>query len=242
MCRAFSCLVTKSKKVYWQAGMDNHSDIHDKFVKKGKELKDDKLPPHNTFARIEVVPKNGNYLKPDKWELFIDERVRPKFLTKSHESACLKEFKKWEKKVYKFNQKEALNPIHPFKIKPPKNITKRHLKLLLQWNSVGDSVWNSIRDSIGDSIGDSVGDSVWYSVWAYTGSLFPNIKKWKYCNKRKKVFRDIKGYPFQSAVKLWKMGLVASYNRNDSKWRIHGGKKPKILWEGTVKELKEQCK
>jgi hypothetical protein len=62
--------------------------------------------------------------------------------------------------------------------------------------------------------------------------MFPNIKKWKYTDKIK-----TKGYPFQDAVKLWKMGLVASFD--GTSWRLHGGKKAEVLWQGTVKDLKQ---
>ena len=230
MCKAFSCLVTRSNKVYWQAGIDSHSEIQAKFVKEDKELKDDKLPPKNTFARIEITPNNNNYLKPDKWGLHIDENVTPSWLSKRHEDSCMKAFKKWEKEVYSgIDLKALLKPIHPFKIKPPK-IEKKHLKILLHWASVRDSVGASVWASVGASVRASVGAS----VRAYTGTFFPKIKKWKYVDFKHK------GYPFNDAVKLWKMGLVASFCGD--KWRLHGGRKAKILWEGTITELKQQCK
>ena len=145
----------------------------------------------------------------------------------------------------------AINPIHPFKIEPPK-ITEKHIDLLKDWASVGasvsasigDSIWdsvgNSVRASIRASVGASIGASVWdsigdsarasvrASVWAYIGSIFPlKRKEWKYIEKIK-----TDGYPFQSAVDLWNMGLVPSF---DSKhWRLHGGKKATILWKGDI--------
>jgi hypothetical protein len=75
---------------------------------------------------------------------------------------------------------------------------------------------------------DAVGDAVRDAVWAYTGSFFiPVISKWKYTIHAKGV------YPFQPAVDLWKMGLVASF---DGKlWKLHGGKGAKVLWEGDLK-------
>jgi len=263
MCQAFSALVTKSKKVYWKTGVDSHDELQVMYVKKDKELKDDKEPPNNTFARIEIAPKNRDYLNPDKWIYNIDERVKPKWLKKSYEKPCREAWKLWKEEVYSLIDLEGLkNLIHPFKITPPKKITKKHLNLLRQWDSVWDSVrgsvwdsvrdsvrdsvggsvwdsvrdsvwdsvrgsvWDSVRDSVGDSVGGSVGGSVRDSVWAYTGSHF-EIKKWRYTDKIK-----IKGYPFQSVVKLWKMGLVPSY---DGKvWRLHGGKKANILWEGKI--------
>jgi hypothetical protein len=43
---------------------------------------------------------------------------------------------------------------------------------------------------------------------------------------------DSKGYPFQSAVTLWELGLVPSFD--GKKWRLHGGPNGKILWEGKL--------
>jgi hypothetical protein len=245
MCQAFSCLITKSKKVYWKAGMDSHSDIQAEFVSKDKQLTDDKLPPDNTFARVEITPANKDYLRPNKWVLKVDEQVEPKWWSKSFEKPCYESLEIWKKKVYTFNLEEAINPIHPFKIKAPK-ITKKHIMILQKWasvrasvrDSVWASVWASVRDSVGasvwdsvwDSVGDSVGASVRDSVRAYTGSLFP-IKKWKYCDKVKE-----KGYPFKSCVDLWKKGLVPV---NDGTWYLlgspNGDGKCEILWKGEIK-------
>ncbi len=119
--------------------------------------------------------------------------------------------------------------------------------------SVGASVEYSVRDSVGDSVGYSVRDSAWASVeysvrysvrayvgasaWAsvrdsvgaYVGSLFPNIKKWKYIEHEEGV------YPFQPSVDLWKQGLVPSF---DGKvWRLHGGEKATILYEVSKEDL-----
>jgi len=176
--------------------------------------------------------------------------------------------------LFKWNYKEACNPINPLKIIPPKKITKEHIQLLNDWdsvwdsvrdsvgapvgapvgasvwasvwasvcasvgNSVGasvrDSVWNSVWDSVGASVWDSVWDSVGNSVWdsvgasvgAYIGSIFiPIISSWQ------------KKYSYQSVVDLWKMGLVPSFD--GKKWRLHGGKKAEILWEGTLKAARQ---
>jgi len=245
MCKAFSILITKSKKVYWKVGVDSHDELQTLYVKKDKELKDDVLPPKNTFARIEITPKDGNYLNlKQKWVYGIDEQVIPEWLNKSYEKPCYEACKEWQKLVYsRINLKEALKPIHPFKIKPPK-ISTRHLKLLAKWasvwasvgDSVGDSVrasvWASVWASVRASVGDSVWASVWASVGAYNGSLYKGIKKWEYCSKLKE-----KGYPFKSAVKLWKMGLVPAFDGTN--WFLLGGRKAKILWKGTRKELRK---
>ena len=148
-------------------------------------------------------------------------------------------------KLFKWNYPEACNPIHPFKIKPPKRITKKHLALLKNWESVRASVWDSVgasvwasvgdsvRESVRASVWDSVGASVWASVrasvWAYIGSLFTSvIKEWKY------IKHKTGEYPFQPAVDLWKMGLVPSYDGR--KWRLHGHEDVRVLWEGELKK------
>ena len=91
-------------------------------------------------------------------------------------------------------------------------------------DSVGDSVWASVWDSVGDSVRDSVGAS----VGAYSGSLFPNIKRWKYINHEKGI------YPFQPAVDLWKQGFVPSLD--GEYWRLHAGDKAEIVYKTTLKE------
>ncbi len=288
MCKAFSCLVTKAGKVYWKVGLDSHEQVQTEFKDKDLQLQDSsEVTP--TFARVEVVPTNNNYLKPDGWSLQIDETVKPGWWSGRHENRAYEAQKKWHKMVLaQINVKEALKPINPFLIAPPKRITDKHLDLLREWASIGasigasirdsirasirdsirasigDSIRASIRDSIRDSIGDSIRASIWdsirasigdsirasigASIWdsigdsigasigasidAYIGTLFPKITDWKSIDKKKPPFNKIKGYPLQSTVKLWKLGLVPSFD--GEKWRLHGGKNAKILWEGKL--------
>jgi len=144
---------------------------------------------------------------------------------------------------WKYN--EAIKPINPLrrKVKP----TQKDIKLLKVWDSVWDGVWASVRDSVWDSVGNSVGDSVWDSVRAsvrasvrnsvgdsvraYIGSLFPNIKSWKYIHHKKGQ------YPFQSVIDLWERGLTPSFDGKT--WRLHSGRKAEIVFQITEKELKE---
>ncbi len=110
------------------------------------------------------------------------------------------------------------------------------------WDSVWDSVWASVGASVWASVGDSVGASVWDSVWAsvwdsvgasvgaYIGSLFPNVKTWKYAPA------NIQGYPYQACVDLWRQGIVPSF---DGKiWRLHTGLDAKIGYEITAEKLR----
>ncbi len=102
--------------------------------------------------------------------------------------------------------------------------------------SVRDSVWTSVRDSVWASVGASARNSVWASardsVGAYIGSLFPKISKWEYTDGGKPPFNKIRGYPFESAVKLWKLGLIPSFD--GEKWRLRGGNGVRVLWEGNL--------
>jgi len=143
---------------------------------------------------------------------------------------------------------EALFPFDPLTDANPRNrVTQKDIDNLKKWISVADSVGDSVRtsvfdsvgdsvadsvedsvgdsvfDSVGDSVADSVGASVWTSAGAYIGSLFPNIKKWKYVEQKEGE------YPFQCLVDLWYRGFVPSYD--GVKWRLHQGRYANIVYE-----------
>lgn len=255
MCKAFSCIIEPDQKVTWKMGIDSHDQLL-----KIADLPDDTLDPAKIrFCRIEIAPKNGSYLEPDEWVFRIDMDVTPTWWTLDHKKACLKTHKKWLKELDKILVRKPI--IHPFKIEPPKEITEEHLALLQEWASawasvrgsvmasvrdsawasvmasVRDSTWDLVRDLVRDSTWDSVRDSTWDSVrysawdsvWAYYGSFFVLSRNdWKYTGKIK-----TDQYPFLSVVKLWEMGLVPSFD--GKKWRLHGGKDAKVLWEGALK-------
>ena len=114
-----------------------------------------------------------------------------------------------------------------------KKVNKSQIRLLKQWVSVRVSVRDSVWDSVGASVGDSVGASVRASVWAYQGSMFKlNRNEWKHTEKIK-----TKGYPFQCLVKLWKQGLVPSFN--GTIYRLRSGKKAKVVFKITKEKLLE---
>jgi len=89
------------------------------------------------------------------------------------------------------------------------------------WASVRASVWASVRDSVWDSVRASVRDSAWDSVRAYTGGLFPNIKKWKYVEK-------LGPDPWRPLLTLWYAGYVPSFDGET--WHIHAGPKAKVVF------------
>jgi hypothetical protein len=250
MCNAWSGVVLPTRKVLWEMGMNSHENIIEKH-----KLKDDRI---GRFVRVEITPRNKDYLSPDEWVFQIDEKETPDWFKASHEKACWVAWEKWKGQLDKILVKKKI--IHPFEDVKPRKILSKHIRLLQEWDSVQDSVYgsvwislsfsiggsvrDSVRDSVGDcsiwssvwgsvrdSVGDSVGDfrdSLWVAVEAYFGSFFV-LPQWKYVEHEKGV------YPFQSVVDLWEQGLVPFF---DGKiWRLSGGKNAKVLFEISKEEL-----
>jgi hypothetical protein len=252
MCRAFSCIVDQAAKVTWKFGVDSHTDLL-----AGTSYRDNTADPAlMTFARVEITPNNNSYLEPDTWRLKVDQTITPHWFGERHRTAAHAAHKKWLGKLDKILVRKKI--VHPFRITPPSEITKKHINMLRKWASVGDSVgesvWASVGDSVGDRVGDSVGDSVWNtvwdtvgasvwasvgdsvgasvgeSVWAYTGSFF-RLRKWQ-------GVKHPKGrYPFAPCVQLWMLGLVPSFDGKT--WRLHGGSKATVLFEISTEELRK---
>ena len=199
MCKAFSCIVDQAGKVTWKIGVDSHSDLARLSGYQDRVL--------GEFAKIEITPKNGDYLYPDEWAYSVDESPVPVWCGMHEKELCLAAHAKWLKKLDKFIIRHPI--VHPFKIAAPETIGPKHIRLLKKWDSVGDSVW------------DSVG--------AYIGSFF-RIPVWKYVKHPKGK------YPYQPLVTLWNAGLVPSFD--GTTWRLHGGKKAKVLFSITAEELK----
>ena len=243
MCKAFSCVALESGRVLWQFGVDSHEDLL-----AAEKLADMDIQPN--FARVEIPPRNGDYQKPDKWVLKIDEQATPAWWSPAYEAACWDAHKDWCRQLYAILDTESVI-ISPFTLTPP-TIGKKHIALLRKWASVRASVgasvrasvWASVWDSVGDSVWDSVGDSVWASVgasvrasvWASVGAQIGSLFRlpraaWKNTNKIK-----TKGYPFQPAVDLWRLGLVPSFD--GTTWHLHGGPSGLALFSITQVKLR----
>jgi hypothetical protein len=91
MCNAWSGLVTLTGSVKWEFGMNSHSDLVEHFKLEDNTADVDRM----TFARVEIAPKNKNYLKPDEWVFKVDEKITPTWLNERHERACWAAHKKW---------------------------------------------------------------------------------------------------------------------------------------------------
>ena len=178
MCKAFSCIVDPVGKVTWKRGVDSHTDLAKLGGYADRVL--------GEFAKIEITPKNNNYLNPDKWVYRVDESPVPVWYGAQEKELCLAAHKVWLKQLEKFLNRKPV--VHPFK-KTPAEVQRKHILLLKEWDSVrdsvwysvrdsvGDSVWDSVRDSVGDSVRDSVGDSVWDSVWDSVGdSVWASVR------------------------------------------------------------------
>ena len=239
MCKAFSCLVDiAAKKVTWKLGVDSHSDLV-----KLAGYRDNTADPHAMeFAKIEITPKNNDYLFPDTWVYRVDESPAPSWIGREHEAACRKAHARWLKQLDKFIIRHPV--VNPFDLAPP-DIGPKQIALLKEWDSVWDSVgagvrarvragvgysvWDSVWASVWDSVRASVRDSVGESVWAYSGSFF-RIPIWKYVKHPKGK------YPYQPLVDLWNQGLVPSFD--DTTWRLHAGPKAKIVYSIAAAKLK----
>ena len=256
MCQAFTCVATR-KKVYWEAGIDSHEKLKEKF-----NLNDTKL---GNLTPIEILPDQRYkypYLHPEKkWTLKFgsDFGLAPDWWKSSNESICWTAFKTWKKKVYsQIDLKGILNSISPLKLPAVKKVTKAQIKLLMKWisvldsgetsigedrikDSVGDSVWNSVRDSLLDSVGDSLVDSVWNSERGFIG-----LSKINFMRHSVRTFVGayiISFFPknkfktnFNSCIKLWKMGLLPSFDGKT--WRLHTGKDAHIIFVCKKSKLK----
>ena len=117
-------------------------------------------------------------------------------------------------------------------------ITDEIIELVKEWDSIYDFVYDSVYDSvrasirasIRDSVWDSVYDSVWNSVW---NSLWDSGRDsvWDYVYAYILSFFNIKyNYDFSSAIKLWDMGLVPSFD--GKMWRLNSYEG--IIWKGEI--------
>ena len=231
MCKAFSCIVDRYGKVTWKLGVDSHSELARLGGYPDRVL--------GEFAKIEIIPRNNNYLKPDEWVYQVDESPVPAWCGFREKELALAAHKVWLSQLRSFLKPHPI--VHPSKVDFA-GLTLQHIRLLKKWDSVRASVWASVGASVWDSVGDSVrasvgnsvrasvGASVWDSVGAYAGSFF-RIPKWK----------DIKHpagrYPFQSPVTLWNQGLIPSFD--GTTWRLHAGPKAAIVFSITQEELRK---
>ena len=222
MCNAFSCIVQQNGNVLWKFAVDSHDELLTLYG--ALYGLSDTIADQQTlsFARVEVVPANANYLTPDRWILKVDQAIKPYWWGPAYEIYAMDAHRQWLTILDKILvRKPTVNPLTDIKAGP---VTKESLKLLKEWASVRASVWDSVWDSVWASVVDSVGDS----VRAQIGSLFAlKRNEWKYTDKIK-----TKGYPFQPCVDLWNAGFVPSFDGKT--WRLHSGAKAEVVYESRM--------
>ena len=119
--------------------------------------------------------------------------------------------------------------INPLELPKVEQVTDEQIGWLKEWASA--------RDSVGDSVGDLVGDLVWASLWnsvrdlvwaSHWNSVRASVRAsvWAYASSFFAI--DFK-HDFSSAVKLWKSGLVPSFD--GTTWRLHSGENADIVYE-----------
>lgn len=159
------------------------------------------------------------------------------------------------RKLCKLIVKPIVNPLLDIKFRP--RVARSDLRLLLRWVSVKASIcvsadnaaWlpvagrtlNFIRNSIIDSMGPYLRTFVWASTGTYDStsgfvyvSIMDSITAYAGSFFGLKYKVDI-----ASLNKLWKRGLVPVF---DGKiWRLHSGKDAKVVWSGTIEDLKKAC-
>jgi len=136
-------------------------DSHDEIIKEFKLEDNTDNQEQMQFARVEISPKNNDYLKP-KWRFKIDETITPEWFSPAHKQKCIEAHKEYKKQLYSILIRKKI--IHPFKLKSVKKVTLKQKLLLKEWDSVRNSVETSVRTSVGSSVGSSVRDSVRDSV------------------------------------------------------------------------------
>jgi hypothetical protein len=104
MCRFASIIITKSGKVYGDGSYDNHADLIKENIKDNSELaekhnkewSEEENLKSQTFALIEIMPKDNNIFnhKISNWELKIDQTIKPAWWGKTYEKKCFKRLKK----------------------------------------------------------------------------------------------------------------------------------------------------
>ena len=96
MCNFFSCIVTKNGDVLFDPISDSHEIIISNNAKNYVLSDDTADPAELKFARVEILPPNGDVFQPvDKWFFTIDQRITPAWWSEFHKKQaydCLNTF------------------------------------------------------------------------------------------------------------------------------------------------------
>ena len=112
MCYFLSLIVKKDGEIIYDPNTMSHEDLIEKAGLKDDTADKEKME----FARVEVLPPNGDYFETDllKWFVKVDESITPTWLETKHEKACLDLLEKVYKDHIHINEniKEINSGVH----------------------------------------------------------------------------------------------------------------------------------
>ena len=201
MCKFFSvCSTGDSKPLYFDAKIRKQIISKKKVNGVSYESTDSHTSIADYFGHKGLDEDKLNKYEYNVWT----KKIEIDHLGAKDDSKAIKDFcdnLDWTTIVPELKIKPIVNPFKDIKTL---EVTKADIKLLKEWASVGVSVGASVWDSVGASVRDSVGASVRDSVGAYIATFVDTKYK----------------YNLTPAQKLWKRGLVPSFDGID--WRLHG--------------------
>lgn len=172
--QGFVAILTADGTVYNEVAVESFNTL----------IQANEIPEDADFARICVVPDNGNaypYLYPDgEWKIDICEDEIPAWYTVESEAAVLSAFEAWKADVYSiFDPSVILSLVNPQTIEVTKaDVTDDIQATLDKWADV-DSNWmvcyvrNSVPTTTQAAVGKSIADDAWNYVvnmiWTQTG-------------------------------------------------------------------------
>lgn len=206
MCKFWSAILTRDRRVLWDRDISSHEELIRKFG-----LKDDKLADRD-FVRVEVTPKTGKLASKKKsdWVLKIDELdTLPDWYTndtRGNDKLIWAEWKSaMEQTLWGFELskiEDVLNEIRRIQYLkqlgeplPEWNLSNRPARAAARdaaWDAARDAAWNAARDAAGDAAGDAARDAAIYCVVAILPDNKIEAKHRQHMNDRMEVWR--RGY------------------------------------------------
>ena len=188
----FSCVVSSSGAVAWQAANTTFASLAAQIPNVSEYVGVEVLPPKGVHMMnvdtnkdgIPDTPEDFGYLYPDdEWEMYIVADNVPEWFTNDHAEKVMDAFAEWKEYIYgqMLNLDVVLGFVDPKTIDVTRyqsGVTAEIQSLVDQFNDV-DSKWmacyarNSVPTStaavVGQTIADQVWDYIYYQTWCQSG-------------------------------------------------------------------------
>ena len=166
MCKFFSAIITRDKKIVWDRNTNSHEDL----LKKAG-LEDDKLHDRD-FVRIEYTQKTGKFsVKKQDWLYTEDEeRTLPTWYVRQStyfKEKCWKVLRK-ELKALKWDLLvKDITQIKKYPFFKPTNKPLKKWKLFKgkTWDAARDTARDAAWDAARDAARDAALDAAWDAAW-----------------------------------------------------------------------------